>query len=629
MTPRRDPVPRAREAARWLAGLGFLGLLAAGIAGAATIFWERVDVEAILRAEDAPTVERVRDGGLPPRAPASASTPLRAAVVEVEANRGFFPDDAFYLRQVDRWRGLLDSLEAETRTVASAGAVDDLDAGTAVVVPVAPCLPFDLTLALYRHLRNGGSLVLEGPVGARDGACEWRGWDVLRSLTGARSAHQLEPRTGLHVAVPAGLPFSHGLVPGERIDFGHDLEVALDAPGMGAYWSDWALGRAPAEGSDGAATAGLARVTEGGGRLAWFGFLASDAASPEDRRRVRRMHAAALAWAGRRPVASLAAWPAGRQAALVVGEEVEGAPENAEVLADALRRRGTPGTFFVVSAFVEEAPGLAGILRGAGEVGTHTVDQRTLSGETEGAQLARLRAGRSTAERWCGCEVGGLRPPMELFDRGTLRAWSRTGGRYLAAENLGRSASPELHPAGGDREPVVLLPRVVKDDYNLLMSDGLDWERAVPELVASARRAHGLGGLALVVFHTQLADMAAAGSLDAALDGLEETGGWWAVTAGEAAAWWRARHAAAVEVTAGEREGSLELRLTAPPDVPLVGATVGVLTPGDPAEWSPAPGTEGVRYATTPYELRVVVDSVAAGETATVPLRRRTGQDGS
>lgn len=624
MTPASDPAPRARDAVRWLAGFAFLGLLVAGIVGAGMVFWEQVDVEAILRAEEPPALERVRDAGTPPAAPAVVETPFRAAIVEVEGTAEFFPEADFHRRQVDRWRDLLDSLGAETVTVRSAGELAGLDAGTAVVVPVAPCLPFDVSLALYRHLRDGGSLVVEGPVGVRDQACEWRGWDVLRSFTGARSVEQVEPRNSLYLTVPAGLPFSRGLVPGDRIEFGHDLQVAVQVPEAGAYWSDWGLSARPVEGTDEVVTGAVARMTDGGGRLVWYGFLASEAATDEDRRRVRRMHASGVTWAAGRPLADLAAWPDGERAGLLLTEDVEGAPQNARVLAELLERKELPGTFYVVSDFVDGRSGLAPILAARGEVGTHTVDHRTLAGRTAGDQLARLRRSRQTASSWCDCPVEGLRPPEELFDRGTLAGWRRAGGGYLAAENRGRSASPELHPVPEDGDPMVLLPRVMKDDYNLLVNDGLSWEESVGPLVESARKVHRLGGLAMLNFHTQLLDLGAGEQVEAALDSLLAWDGWWSATAGETAAWWRARHRAGLELLPGEGEAGteLELRVAAPPDAALRGATVAVLPPGDPSAWTPAPGTDGVRYVRTPFEVRVVVDSVSAGDTARVVLRR-------
>lgn len=624
MSPGRDPAPRAREAVRWLPGLAFLGLLAAGIAGAAMLFWEYVDVETLLQAEEAPSVERITDSGVPPAAPASPEGTFRVGVLETEASAPFFPDPGFYGGQVDRWRALLDSLGADITTVSTAGELEALDRSVPVVVPVAPCLSFELAMTLYRRARTGGSLVLEGPVGARDEACEWRGWSVVRSFTGARDVRQVEPRESLYLTVPAGLPISHGLVPGDRIEFGHDLQVAVEVRRMGGYWSDWALSPRPVAGTEQVVTGALTRVTEAGGRVTWFGFLGSEAATADDRRRVRRMQASAVAWAAGRPMASLAGWPDGSQAALLLTEDVEGAPENARLLADLLERRQLPGSFFVVSDFVEDEPELAATLAARGEVGTHSVDHRTLAGHTEGDQLARLRRSRTSTASWCDCEVDGLRPPKELFDRGTLKAWRQVGGGYLAAENQGRSASPELHEVPGGDRPMVLLPRVMKDDYNLLVNDGLSWPEAVPALVESARKVHRLGGLAMVSFRTQLLDLGAADALEASVDSLTAWEGWWPATAGQAAAWWRARHAAGLAV-GRVGDDRLELRLAAPADTALRGATVSVLPPGDPEEWTPAADGQGLRFTRTPYEVRVVVDEVAAGDTATIVLRRTGG----
>lgn len=626
MIPGRDPTPRARESLRWLAGLAFLGLLAAGVAAAAVLLWRTVDVGRLFRPEEsAVRWAPVSDPGLPPAPVSAPDSVFRVALLRSESSRAFFPAEGpGYDRQAERWLSLIDSLGGEARIVGEARDVDALDRGIPVVVPVAPCLPFETGMALFRHLREGGSVVAEGPLAARDADCRWRGWSVLRSLTGAEGVREVEPGRSLYLTVPADLPLSHGLVPGSRIELGHDLQVALETDAPGVYWSDWGLSPAPGPEDDGARLGALARETASGGRLAWFGFLASDALRESDRTRVRRLHESGLRWAVRQPLASLRAWPESRRAALVIAEDVEAEPDNARALAAVLRRHGLPGTFFVAPEVVEEDREIARAVTRAGEVGSHGVDRRPLAGASGDDQLLLLRRSRSRIEAWSGREVRGLRPPEERFDSVTLATWARVGGRYVAAVNEGRSASPELHPVGDGRDTVVLLPRVVKDDYNLVVSEERSWEEGLSILEGSLRKVHRLGGLALLGLHTQIVDLGRAERLGTTLDSVAGRMEWWAATAAEVSAWWRTRHASSLRLSVLGPD-TLELELTAPPEAPLVDATVRVTPGAEPERWEPAPGTPGVRFARSTDDLEVVVDSVAAGDTIRfrlVPSRR-------
>lgn len=630
MTPEGDPVPRARQSARWLVSLAFLGLVAAGVVAAAVLLWRSVDLDAMIRSEE-PAVIEIPVPTIEPDPPATDGGEFRAALLTSEASAGFLDDpEAGHDRQTDHWRALADSLGGTVTTISGEEGLADLEPGTVVVVPVAPCLSFEAGTALFRHLRDGGSVVIEGPTATRDESCEWRGWSLLRSLTGAEDVRDVGPREGgLYLTVPAGLPLSHGLAPGSRVELWHDLQVTLATSEPGAYWSDFGLSPSPPEGDEDAVTGALARRIGDGGRLVWFGFLSTDGARELDDRRVRRLHENGLLWAARRPLAGLSAWPDGREAALLVTQDVESEPQNARALAATLRRIDLPGTFFVVSGLVEGEGEIAEAVASAGEVGTHTFDHQTLAGRSPDDQRVRLDRSRRATEAWSGREVRGLRPPEERFDSVTLAAWAEAGGDYVAAENQARSAAPELHRTGASERPMVVVPRVMKDDYNVLVNDGLSWDRGVDELVAGFRKMHRLGGVALLNLHTQFVDMGRSERLGPVLDSVAARPGWWATTAGEVAGWWRVRHASGVEIRdAGD--DSIEVAVAAPPDTALRQATVAV-SPGSPAgEWEveARPDGPGLGYRVAPPGLQVVVDSVAAGDTARFRLRR-TGSGGA
>jgi hypothetical protein len=48
--------------------------------------------------------------------------------------------------------------------------------------------------------------------------------------------------------------------------------------------------------------------------------------------------------------------------------------------------------------------------------------------------------------------------------------WLEAGGSYLLATNQARTGSPEVYYVEGDQ--IVVLPRLLKDDYNVFVQDG-------------------------------------------------------------------------------------------------------------------------------------------------------------
>jgi hypothetical protein len=109
------------------------------------------------------------------------------------------------------------------------------------------------------------------------------------------------------------------------------------------------------------------------------------------------------------------------------------------------------------------------------------------------------------------------------------------------AVNQGRSASPEIHSWGEER--LVVLPRLMKDDYNVFVQDGaIRSERLTEAFTEGMRKLRALGGLAVVDTHTQiLGDGTRLDAVRAVGESVRSDGDWWTATAGEVAEWWEAR----------------------------------------------------------------------------------------
>jgi len=545
MPPRRDPVPRAREAWVWLGGTLLLGLLGAGVVAAAVLLWENVDIRQLtpgLVAAPAPLPLPE-----PPLAPAVEAVGFTAVLFDSPRNRAYFPDPDYHGEELDRWREILESAGATIREVGDAAGLRAAGPGEVLVLVESPCLsPAELE-AIRAHVSDGGSLVANWAMGVRDGDCGWRGWDPVLDITDAEEVQELPVREGLFMTVPAGVGLSSGFDPGSRIELRPDPSLALRMTGAHVYWSDWALNPAPDEGGLGADVAAVTTTTAQGGRTAWFGLRAGQAATAVDSVHVRRLLRNGILWAAGTSSASVAAWPDGARAAMIFSLDVEDQPRNALDVAALFEAEEIPATFFTVTQLVTDDRELAEALLRAGEIGSQTADHSPLAGLTPQDQGVRLRRSWSDIERWAGVGPTGLRPPEEAFDATTLRAWREAGGEYVLTRNEGRTASPELHTTA--QGPVVVLPRLLKDDYNLVVQDRtIRNERVGEAFVQGALKLHAIGGLAVVAGHTQI--MQSGRRLDAfrvVANTARRQGDWWIARGDEVARWWAARSRATLE----------------------------------------------------------------------------------
>ncbi|MGD2068521.1 MAG: polysaccharide deacetylase family protein [Gemmatimonadota bacterium] len=615
MTPRRDPVPRARSPWNWLGGILLLGLVGGGMVAAAVALWEQIDVGRIIpELAGAP-------GPLPvPRPPPAAAVVgggFPVVLYRSERNARFFPDSTYYPRELERWTAWAGEAGARVREASDASSLGALSPDEVVVVAEAPCLSTEERRAVRDHLRRGGGVVTNWAVGARNADCGWLGWDEVARLTGAEDVREIPSREALFFTVPAGLPISPGLDPGTRIELRPDPSLALRLAGPRAYWSDWALNPLPDESGGGADAALVLHRPAAGGRVAWFGFRAGQAVTARDSVLLARLVQSGLRWAGGRITAGPAPWPDARRSAALFTMDVEDMPANAAAVAMTLEEEGVPGTFFVVSRTTADLPELGEHLSAAGEVGTHTSDHTPLAGLDPSEQVVRLRRAVREAEAWSGGEVRGLRPPEESFDRATLDAFGSVGGQYVAAVNDARSAAPEVHLVAPS--PVVILPRLLKDDYNVFVQDAsLRAERLREAFLEGARKLRSAGGIVVFNVHSQILDTPGRlGALRNVIDTLQVQGDWWITTGAEAARWWRARHDLAVT---GEAGPGPTFRVDASPDEGIEGLWLDVVLPDGPDGWEALVDEQPVAVDVTDWGLRVRVGTLEPGGSRRVRL---------
>ena len=626
MSPKRDPVPRARTAWQWLWGFLLLGVFAAGVVAAGVKLWQDIDIQRLTRSgvlADPVTI--------PPAlaaAPAASSTRSFGAVLYFShASARHFPDSTYYPTLLDRWEGLMAAAGAVVSRASTAAQLEALDARSLAVVPAAVCLGTAEMDALRAHADRGGGLLLSWAAGARDSVCNWRGWEAVAALTGSSDVREVEHRSGLYLTVPSDVALSAGFDPGTRIELRYESQLAAHDEGARIYWSDWALNAAPVTGTQLVNAATFTRVTEGGGRIVWLGFRLGQGARPEDERRLEALAANGVRWAAGVPTIDIHPWPDGARAGLLIAQDVESEFSNAAALAALATRKSAPVTFFVVSGLALDYPELAESLRTAGEVGSQTSDHTVLSGLSLGDQRARLSRTWAEVRGWTGDSAFGLHPPEERFDANTLRAWRDVGGSYLVGINESRTGSPEVFET---REgEIVLIPRIIKDDYNVYVQDGaLRSLRLLEAYLEGLTKVRSLGGVAVVSLRSQVGgDPRRVTVIGELIDSARTTSDWWIATGRDIATWWSARHTTALRFldTAADE---IAFEIVAPSDLPLGGAWVRAIVPERSRDWIPHIGGQQVAYAQTTLGLRIALPDLAPGERITVTLGRAGRREG-
>lgn len=548
----RPPKPRTPWV--WGGAILLLGILVAGLMGAAILLWRNIDIESVLEvaAEDPPVEDVVPALALPELTKPPA---WRAYVYVSDASARFFPDTTYLEGLAVRWESLLTSVNASSIRLSRLDSLVSGAPGALLVVPAAVCLSEAERRAIRAHLGRGGHLLATWAIGARDGSCEWRGFEYLEKLSGAAGSGTVEDHAPSYVTLPHGSVIATGLPPGSRIELENEPWITLRADAVDPFWSDRALNPRAAPGG-GPAAAAIARRTDSGGRVAWFGFRLDAAAAERDRRLVERLAKNAALWAGGHVILDVEPWPDGARAAMTLTQDVEHDFTNSRRLAERFGARGVPVTFFVVTKLARSHPQLATPLRSSGEIGSHGVDHRQLAGRLWATQLAAVVQSREDIRGWAGVDPLGFRPPREVYDEATLETWRGQGGLYVAASNGARSAAPEVFDFGSGR--IVVLPRVVDDDYTVMVVRGaMRSDSLQASLMAALAKTRALGGLDLITLHSQLIDSERRiQAVESVVGAAARAGDVWIPRAADVADWWLRR--ADLEVRARSRgDGSV------------------------------------------------------------------------
>ena len=555
------------------------------------------------------------------------AAPLRVVILADSASDRWFNGTATR-DSVDRlWTDALRTIGADARVVAASDEAA-LREARVVVVPSAPCLGERARRAIDAVLARGGGVIATWLTGTRDGACADAGYQLITRVSRAARVDTLDPRATTRVTFPDGGILSSGMPPGATIELRSNHDAAVRQLARDGYYSDGVLNPAPAaaqRGLDGAVT----HVGVGSGRAVYWGFdLASVVDKPWDRAIARILLRNSVEWAAGDPFASLAPWPAGHAAALVLVEQVDDAAHAASAAResrDALDHAGVRATFLLATSTVHDEPDLVRSIAARSEVATRPDDELRIA-RTEQEQTDKFRDLRGELAGVLGHQVSGMMPPMERLDPLLTLAWVRAGGSYLLAENGARSAAPELLTVDG--HPFVLLPRLADDDAVAVRRISAHADSSADRLPAmldaeyqaALMKLRALGGLSITRWHAATA----AGDASRLVDGIARSAAAdstiWVATAQDVAEWWQRR--ARLALTTVDAGDSLIVRVANAGTAALDDAVVRVFAPSA----STVAGVDGATLlATGGDHVALRLPRLAPGSThvVTVHLARR------
>ena len=173
---------------------------------------------------------------------------------------------------------------------------------------------------------------------------------------------------------------------------------------------------------------------------------------------------------------------------------------------------------------------------------------------------------------------------------------------------------------------MVLLPRIIKDDYNVFVQESaLRSIRLTEAYYQGMLKVHAIGGLAVVSTRSQVGgEPGRVRVVGEIIDSARAMGGWWIATGREVADWWLARRETDIQTTRAPN-GDIVVRLAVAETGFLRGAWLNVDLPGYPEEWTPTVDGRPSRYELSDWGMRIPLEDLSPGATTIVGLTRLNG----
>jgi len=519
--------------------------------------------------------------------------PLNAAILRSEYTYRYLGqqenwrvDDA-----VSRWQNALSKSGINHKLITDsqleAGGLEGINV---IILPTAICLSEDEKNSIRAFLDDAGGIVSSGAVGTRDEKGNLAGWNFLQELTGCMVADYLGQREGLWVVFSGNSPLTIGIAPGFRMELYRWGQLALVKGTKDAYWSDWSMNPQRIT-EDPYSDVAVTHGARGNGRTAWFGFNVTELIDePVNIQALDKLLVNSARWVGRTPMARVWLWPDNHFAAAVFTQDVEDQFANAQRSVDVLKGEGIPGTFFCVTDLAVKHPALVKSFAEIGEVGSHTNDHQVCQGQPYEQQHERLGKSVEDLNHICGEQcIKSFRPPEELLDESTFKAWADLGGRYIFGEAGLAQYAPGTFtvalnsPEGPAREiPMVVIPRLVNDDYNTMVINALETNDQILGVhLEDLNRVYKLSGLYMFAYHSQYYCLPERIEVLSSMAKYAKTLDIWFATVGQVADWWLKRLNMSAEIDWATYR-SLTLKITNSNPEPVTNSSLTVYLPGAP-----------------------------------------------
>lgn len=468
--------------------------------------------------------------------------------------------------------------------------ISDLDqvrprANTVVILPSAIAIGADERRTLARLQESGVSVLTTWASGTRNSDGEWTGWDFLQSLgivvLGEREKLQ---GSGRQITMSAETPLTLSQAPAQRVWLSPASEPMLRFRGdhIAARLTDWYRVETPGYPSEGAVVYTESRTSR------TVGFAFAETSWDASLNLIYPTLDDALLWLQRQPMIALANWPNGYHAAQLVEMDTEHLFGAANALADMLKARGIPGTFFLLtSEAIKDPKTVRRLANDRFDIAYHGDIHIGFAKQSEAEQQNRLTLMRqqlASLDPALARSARGFRAPTEAYEPITERLLQKMGIRYHLVDPSRTQAALPFFLKAKDVSPddeLVVMPRTQRDDLNQLSltQDPQALLKALTDDMDNNRRDGGLGTLSV---HSQNMspgqplNQAMAPYLDRLLQ-YQRSGDLWLASGAQVEQWWRARRNVAV---VGSRQGlRLELDISVKGNAPVSGVTVLVMVP--------------------------------------------------
>lgn len=468
-----------------------------------------------------------------------------------------------------------------------------------------PADHFALADTLVRYRQRGDDLVAEPAT--RVQFFSWQGGDISAAAEAARADASFG-----RVTFAAGTPLAARIPAAFRMKTGTfdaplQLRVAEPRTRVAAFWHDFAAGDRPARDALPASTAAV-YGTYGAGRFVYLGHeLTAMGYDPVEQSVLAQIFENTLRWLGHAPLAWVEPWPAPHRGAALIAGVAESDPLALEAMLGPFRETETRASFFLTADAAAGYPDLMARLAERAELG--------LLAEP-GLPAGALRELRARFAEGAGQPPAGMRASRRgsLSDAAaeTIRS---AGFAFVLPDTLGRAQQAELR--AGER--LVSIPRTARTDRDLLArTPAASQDTRLAMIEDDLLRAEAEGGLYMLLVHDDAFGQAEhLPLLRESLKMLRQRG-FWMPTAGELAAWSRARHGLSVRVEArGPRRINLRVSNAGDAAAEHVAVTVALGGPaGDIAIRPELVGTPqpDYRLSEDATRLTLLVDRLAPGQ---------------